>query len=172
MKLYDNHTHLLEEDLENPDAVSADFDAADIEKFVFLGISDPHEPQNNQNAQGLFFKRLFGDRMFYFPGCDYAFAQKGVSDETVLDFPDQVRRMQAIGANGWKLLESKPGVRLEPLDGSFYQPLFEALEQCRLPVLWHVGDPIEFWDLNTLPAWAFPEWSYDDSVPTLESNVE
>lgn len=169
MKLYDNHIHLLAEDLEDPAAVLADFDAAKIEKFTFLGVSNPHKPLNNENAQGLLFKRLFGDRMFYFPGCDYAFAREGANEENVIDFPEQVRRMHALGADGWKFLESKPGLRLEPLDGPFYQPLFNALEHFRLPVLWHVGDPIEFWDVNTLPAWAFPEWSYDDTVPGLES---
>ena len=75
MKLYDNHTHILPEDFDDPDAVLADFDAADIEKFVFLGVSNPHEPLNNENAQGLFFKRPFGNHMFYFPGCDYAFTE-------------------------------------------------------------------------------------------------
>ena len=169
MKLYDNHTHILPEDFDDPDAVLADFDAADIEKFVFLGVSNPHAPLNNENAQGLFFKRQFGDRMFYFPGCDYAFTQEGVSEANAIGFPEQVRRMHALGADGWKFLETKPGVHLEPLDGPFYQPLFEELEERRLPVLWHVGDPIEFWDVNTLPAWAFPDWSYDDTVPTLES---
>ena len=169
MKLHDNHIHLLPEDLDNPAAVLTDFDAADIDKFVFLGVSNPHKPLNNENAQGLYFKRLFGDRMFYFPGCDYAFTAECADEDKLIDFPEQVRRMHELGADGWKFLETKPGVHLEPLDGPFYQPLFEALEARRLPVLWHVGDPIEFWDVNTLPAWAFPDWSYDERFPSLES---
>ncbi len=169
MKFYDNHIHLNPSDIDDPAAVLADFDAADIEKFVFLGVSNPHEPLDNENAQGLFFKRLFGDRMFFFPGCDYAFTHKDSLDFNAIDFPEQVHRMHALGADGWKFLETKPGIHLEPLDGPFYEPLFQALDKYQLPVLWHVGDPIEFWDVNTLPAWAFPDWSYDDRAPSLES---
>ena len=69
----------------------------------------------------------------------------------------QAERLLDIGFDGIKMLESKPtsrkaiGIRA---DDSIYQGFFSLMERRGLPIVWHVGDPAEFWDFDTTPAWA------------------
>jgi hypothetical protein len=72
------------------------------------------------------------------------------------------------GADGWKLMNGKPDRAPVPLDSDANRPLFEALQRRRLPLRWHVGDPIEFWDPRSIPRWARPEWCYGSAHPRLE----
>ena len=85
----------------------------------------------------------------------------------------QVRALKAQGFDGLKLIEGKPQVRKLlpiPLDGPQYAGLWAALEEEQFPVVFHVGDPDEFWDPERCPDWARQSgWDYSDgSFPSKE----
>ena len=81
---------------------------------------------------------------------------------------DQVRTYSAIGADGWKLVNGKPDHYFSHLDSPVLEPLFAALEETGLPLFWHVGDPVEFWNPDAIPRWALKEWCYTDAHPSLD----
>jgi hypothetical protein len=86
---------------------------------------------------------------------------------------DQVKELKRAGFDGIKILEGKPMVRKLlgiPLDGPFYEPMWAAIEELGLPVVWHVADPEEFWDPALCPDWAQNNgWFYGDgSFPSKE----
>ncbi len=65
------------------------------------------------------------------------------------DFKAQAEEIKKIGFDGVKLIESKPNVRklLQlPLDSPAYEEFFSYIEQEQMPLVWHVGDPADFWD--------------------------
>lgn len=73
------------------------------------------------------------------------------------DFLDQARRFYALGFDGIKMMDGKPGIRRKnnaPLDDPAYDPMFSYLEEVGLPVVYHVNDPTEFWDWERMPEWA------------------
>lgn len=88
-----------------------------------------------------------------YPGRVYAFGGlhhhlPGVPRNGI-DLADQARRLIRIGFDGLKMIEGKPTVRAElgyPLDAPQYDDYYAFLEARRVPLVFHVGDPAEFWD--------------------------
>ncbi len=125
-------------------------------------------------ADGLCAKAAADGALYCFGGLNHAGA---VSGGTVAapSFAEQVDALRAAGADGIKLIEGKPTCRKRlpyPLDGEYYADLFARAEQLDVPVLWHVGDPNEYWgDPARLPKWAIDRgWIYDDSYVTNEQH--
>ncbi len=118
-----------------------------------------------QNAGALLAKARWPGRVYVFGGLSYA-------DGT--DLPAQAQRLAAMGCDGLKMIEGKPGTRREigdlPLDSSCYDGVYAFLEARGLPLLAHVGDPAAFWDPARCPAWAASAgWGwFDPRYPTLE----
>jgi len=126
-------------------------------------------PDQFKQAHGLWMKTRTPERAFLFGGIDWSGvfdAGKDAPDEPLVE---QAARMKAVGFDGLKLLTGKPNVRKAvglPLDGPEMRPLFTWLEETGFPVLWHVGDPPEFWSEKTVPLWARTKgWWYDNSHP-------
>ena len=73
------------------------------------------------------------------------------------DFAAQARRLLALGADGIKMIEGKPNARKMTglaLDSAVYASFYSFCEKNKVPVLFHVGDPEEFWDAKKAPDWA------------------
>ncbi|HEY3323269.1 MAG TPA: amidohydrolase family protein [Planctomycetota bacterium] len=85
---------------------------------------------------------------------------------------EQVDIMKAIGCDGIKMLENKPATRKQldiPVDSDYFAAYFARVEQARMPILWHVADPEEFWDPKIAPKWALERgWVYDSSYVRKE----
>jgi predicted TIM-barrel fold metal-dependent hydrolase len=120
-------------------------------------------------AAALWFKRRHPDRVYVFGGLDYAGMFDRGRSEPDVPFVDQLERLIALGCDGLKMLCGKPDFRKatgQPLDGALYEPLLGRLEETRFALLWHIGDPAEFWDRRTVPLWARQQnWWYDASFP-------
>jgi predicted TIM-barrel fold metal-dependent hydrolase len=71
------------------------------------------------------------------------------------------------------LINGKPNCRKDSgiaLDSAVYEPFFARAEAAKVPLLWHVNDPEEFWDPAAAPEWAKgPGWLYDESYPSNPS---
>ncbi|MHC4715657.1 MAG: amidohydrolase family protein [Planctomycetota bacterium] len=104
-----------------------------------------------------------------FPGLDHTdwWSEGEVAAPSLAE---QVDRLRAVGADGIKMLESIPQVHrelFEPLDGPYYADYFARVAELDLPLIWHVGNPPEFWDRAAIPRWARElGWLYDGSFPT------
>jgi len=127
-----------------------------------LGVPD-------QNPLGLWLKRRLPQEVYFFASCA-SFSEEAPPgpDTAGRSLARQVEALAAAGADGWKLMNGKPDRAKMPLDDPLWQPLFEALQRRGLPLRWHVGDPIEFWDPESIPKWAKREWCYGAQHPPLE----
>ena len=124
----------------------------------------------NTNPAGFVLKARHPDRFYLLAGLEHAGLLYGT--EEALTPAQQVERLQALGADGLKLLASKPTGRKRlgvPVDGPYFEPFFTACEERDMPLLWHVADPEEFWEPDRLPAWARKQgWGYDSSYASKE----
>ncbi len=124
----------------------------------------------NDNPLGMLAKYRRPDLFRFFAGPDHSALLN--PDAATPSFPEQVATLLELGADGMKILASKPTGKKHlgvAVDGDYFRPLFEALEQSSLPVLWHTADPEEFWDPELTPGWAAEKgWGYDSSFPAKE----
>ena len=105
----------------------------------------------------------------------YAFAGLHLGDKaapfTAEEFADQARRAIATGYDGFKCLKGKPGLRKRcgfALDAPVLDPFYSVLEENRKPLVMHVGDPADFWDVaNARPDAVERGWVYDETFPSL-----
>lgn len=86
---------------------------------------------------------------------------------------NQAEKLLDMGCDGIKILEMKPTVRkaVGPnINTTEYSKMFSMLEERDVPVLMHVGDPYEFWDIEKInPDFVKRGWYYGDgSYPQRE----
>ncbi len=116
----------------------------------------------SNNDKCLAVKRANPNRCYFFAGLVHPCE----------DYVAHVKTWLGRGADGVKLIETKPSVQKETgidLSDDVFDDLFAYLEETGTPILWHVGDPATFWDKDKAPAFAFTNgWFYGDgSYKTL-----
>lgn len=97
--------------------------------------------------------------------------RRGPGPDTPETFAAQARRALAMGYDGFKSLLGKPGLRKRDgtaLDDPVFDAFYGVLEETGRPLVLHVGDPADFWDLENPPLTAKANgWLYDGSFPPL-----
>ncbi len=125
----------------------------------------------NDNPAGFVLKARHPGRFYELAGLEHSGHLHNM--ESALSLSQQAHRLKETGADGIKLLASKPTEwkRLgEPLDGPYFREFFRVCEELNIPLLWHVADPEEFWEPEKLPQWAKEKgWGYDGSFPSKEA---
>jgi predicted TIM-barrel fold metal-dependent hydrolase len=123
-------------------------------------------------AWALWFKRRMPDSVYVFGNLDYTGMFGGKRKMPNVPLVDQLDRLIALGCDGLKMLDGKPDTRKavgQALDGPFYKPLLNRLEETRFPLLYHINDPPEFWSPDTVPLWARQQkWWYNETFPTYK----
>lgn len=129
--------------------------------MVIAGI--PRREIGNHNPAALAAKARRPEFYYCFAGLDHSAKFTG-GRVTTPSLAAQAETLAALGADGFKLIESKPTLRRElgePVDGPYYAAFFARVETLGLPLLWHTADPEEFWDPAATPAWAASRgWAY------------
>lgn len=167
LSLIDGHAHVLSvaEAMEFPKLMDA-INAVQVGLACQLDLCVP-----NNNPTGLVLKARYPERFYLLAGLDHSAHLYGLKETSSLSH--QACRLTEIGADGIKILASKPTERERlgvPLDGSYFNEFFKTCETLRIPLLWHVADPEEFWDPEKLPQWAREKnWGYDSSFLPKES---
>ena len=135
-------------------------------------VSTPNMHTVNQNPALIQFKAAYPGRVYISGGLDYV---QVVADRGRMSalLAAQVRALRAIGFDGLKLIEGKPTARKRfglPLDAPDYEGMWSTLEELGFPMVFHLGDPEDFWDPVRVPDWARQNgWFYGDGTfPTKE----
>jgi len=127
----------------------------------------------NLNPQALYFKARHPGQVYVFGALDYSGILGPADRALTIPLANQVDRLMALGCDGIKIVEGKTVSRKQmnlPFDNEVYADFFARAAERGVPILWHVGDPEEFWDWDRIPQWAKNHgWFYDDSFPNLES---
>jgi hypothetical protein len=160
--ILDGHVHCF--DRERWPATLASLRYTGARQFALLDIGtddDGGDPERQQLANALRAKREMPDQAFVFGGLDF---------RDLAHLERQLQQLIDIGCDGLKLLVGKPDRRKclgVALDDAALQPMLALAEQTQFPVLWHVGDPPEFWSEATVPIWARQRgWWYDATHPS------
>ena len=85
----------------------------------------------------------------------------------------QYKELMEIGFDGIKMLETKPTEAKaigRPVNDPLYEPYFAELEEKGTHIVWHVNDPLDFWDPKNAPenCQAAGWWYGDGTFPTKE----
>ncbi len=96
--------------------------------------------------------------------------------DTAAYYLEQAKTCRAMGCDGFKMLEGKPDYRqklAKPLDDKCFDGFYGYAEENAIPVLMHLGDPREFWDIERIPKWALERgWLYDDKFVHFDDQVK
>lgn len=166
--LTDCHTHL--ENYEKLLKLEDVWRRYRVDTMNALATSSYCEDWVSDNALGLLFKLRH-------PGKAYAFGSLYYPpDGTPRDGRDllgQAQWLVGLGMDGMKMLDGKPDNRKRigiPLDSLVYDPYFDYLVENRLPLLYHVNDPADYWDIKRVPKFVVDlNWAYlDDSFQSKE----
>ena len=168
VNILDGHVHCYTAELWP--ATLASLRYTGVRQFTLLDTgNDGGDPQRQQLRNALRVKLELPDEAFVFGGLDFRSMHDRGAARPDVPFERQLQDLIDLGCDGMKLLVGKPDRRKAvgaPLDGEVFRPMLELAERKQFPLLWHVGDPPEFWSEQTVPQWARQRgWWYDSSHP-------
>ena len=114
----------------------------------------------------LHLKSHYPERVYVFGGLDVSVYFREPRRAGKL-FADSIEYLMGLGCDGIKMIEAKPQIRkmlpIPAFNSDIFAPYWEKLSQTQFPLLMHVNDPEEFWDVKKAPKWAFDRgWFYGD----------
>lgn len=159
VSIVDCHTHIY--NIEAIDKLAQLVEALKLEGINVLSLSADGKEFIAQNLICGLFKGLFPDKTYCFGGLYYPFHDY-LSE--ILDFAEQAKRLIEMGFDGMKMIEGKPDSRKrinQSLDSPAYDKYYAFLEKEKIPLLYHVADPADNWDIEKVSASAVKEgWFY------------
>lgn len=167
-KIIDCHTHVREvNDIQKLVDVMKE---ANIDMINVACLPVLLDEYVTQNLLGLLFKVQKPGKIFAFGGLEYPNFELPSSEE---EFLKQVEELMVLGFDGIKMIEGKPNARKgigAPLYSHIYDGFYSYLENKKIPIIFHVGDPGSFWDAKRAPAFAVKSgWTYlDGTYPKKE----
>lgn len=163
----DAHVHLWE--LGEAEQLTRIAAAVGCERMGIACI--PERAIVNANPAAWVAKAAYPNRFYVFGGLDHSAFWSG-GRVTTPPLAEQVDLLRSIGCDGIKMLENKPATRKQldiPVDSDYFAAYFARVEETGVPLVWHVADPEEFWDLKLAPKWAAARgWVYDETYVKKE----
>ncbi len=176
-KVFDAHLHYMMK-IPVRESVASFKKIFELENVIganFLSIPedvDYLDPQ--QNLKALYFKHAMGDNMFAFAGIEF---DRDIPYEKKSEYYlAQVREYYGAGYDGIKLYSGKPYMR-RLLGLSLCDPVYDEFyafaEKYQFPIIMHIADPKEFWDITKMSPSAIARgWFCDESYPPFEAFYE
>ena len=176
-KVYDIHVHYtfdipLNETI---DIFKEEFLKTGTEKFCFLSV--PHHGSHNegvsfdemQNVKALFLKKVFGDNAYAFAHLEHPVSHDD-TEKCANDFLNQAKEFLSVGYDGFKMLEGYPSIVKGWnlfVDSPVYDKFYSYMEEGAYPIIMHIANPEENWDIESVPEYARQAGRfYDESYPT------
>ena len=175
-KVYDLHIHFtfdipLKETVE---IFREEFEYTNTEKYCFLSIpyklhGESVSLEDTQNLKALYLKKSFAPNAYAFAGLEYDSEDLSALADSFLR---QAKEYFSVGFDGMKMLEGYPSLlkaRKIPLHHKVYHKFYEFMEKNGYPIIMHMANPKENWDITKASADAKAQGRvYDDSYPTKE----
>lgn len=143
--------------------------AAGIDQAALASIQDA--TRGAGLAASVIVKAHHPGRFYVFAGLNHALCSppQGVRP---MSLAEQAEGFVAAGYDGIKMIDGKPTSRRAlnvPVNAPYFEEYWAVVEALGLPLIWHVGDPPEFWNPSKAPAWAVQQnWCYGPEDVPLE----
>lgn len=125
-----------------------------------------------RNPLAILAKIMDSQGIYAFGGVIYPQPEK---QREPFDYLGQAQRLISMGFDGIKI-QNKPLYRGEwkvPYYHENFDEFFGWLEQEQIPIMFHIGDPKEFWDIRRIPRQMYDfGWYYGEHLPSYESFYE
>lgn len=187
-KVFEMHAHYIFDIPldETIDIFKEEFLMTGTQKYTFLSL--PHEATPNgglrfnaaQNVKGLFLKKAFSPNAYAYAGLVHPLDVADKNEkELSKSYLTQAETYARVGYDGMKMLEGYPSMRKamkRPLDDCVYDKYYSFLEENRIPVTMHVGNPENYWDISRADEYAIKAGRVcDETFPSkaqLHAEVE
>ena len=169
IKIIDGHVHCAQQ--VDPAALEAVLTRTGTDMANIAACA--HSRALSLTPQALAMKKLWPGRFYVFGSLDVS--EYYLHPDTLgTHMAQYAARMAQAGCDGIKMLEGKPQMRkkypVPPFDDARWEAFWAWAEETGTPILWHVNDPENFWDLEHAPAFAIQQgWLYDDSYVNNEA---
>jgi predicted TIM-barrel fold metal-dependent hydrolase len=131
-------------------------------------VSTPEKARLSLLPDALHLKGLYPNKVFVFGNLDISplFLAPNLAGES---FAHHVDLLSEMGVDGVKMIEGKPSIKkrfsIPNFDDPLFAPYWEKMAITQTPLIFHVNDPEEFWDAESIPAWARDMgWYYGDGT--------
>jgi predicted TIM-barrel fold metal-dependent hydrolase len=120
-------------------------------------VSTPDEKRLSLLPDALHLKSLYPYKIYVFGNLDLSalLMAPDIAGETFAHYVDVLSEM---GVDGIKMIEGKPAFRkrfsIPDFDSPIYAPYWEKVAYTQTPLIFHLNDPVEFWDAENVPGWA------------------
>ncbi len=162
-KIIDGHVHYAH--FSYQDSLMAIMDEAGIEKLAV--VCTPDEARLSLVPDALLLKAAFPERVYVLASwISHPFLFHRVMPEKLL----HIMWMCCGNGCGWGQNDRGEGSNAEnaaipDFDAPVYAPYWEKMAETKMPLIFHVNDPEEFWDAEKVPAWAREMgWFYGDGT--------
>lgn len=168
MKILDCHVHYSMPI--TPEEIISIMDESKTDFFNVVLV--PDRKLVSSICDAMILKDKAKDRCYVFSSLDVSnyFIHRKTLGKSLVKYTKSLVKM---GADGIKLIEGKPNMRkvlpLPNFDLDVWDPFWAYCEKIQFPILMHLNDPEEFWDINKIPVWAKSQgWHYDESFVNNE----
>ena len=131
-------------------------------------VSTPDENRLSLLPDALHLKGLYPNKVYVFGNLDISplYLAPDIAGETFARYVDSLDEM---GVDGVKMIVGKPAIRkripIPDFDSQEFAPYWEKMAYTQTPLIFHVNDPVEFWDPERVPGWAREMgWFYGDDT--------
>ncbi|MBQ3219489.1 MAG: amidohydrolase family protein [Clostridia bacterium] len=124
-----------------------------------------------QNVKNLFLKHEFGEKAYAFASLEHPLVSvdKKTWQASLLE---QAKEYHKAGFDGMKMLEGYPSLRKVmgiSLCDEIYDGYYAYMEENQIPIIMHLANPCENWDINKADKYAIQLGRvYDESYPTKQ----
>ncbi|MBE6688454.1 MAG: hypothetical protein E7588_04135 [Ruminococcaceae bacterium] len=166
--IYEMHTHML---YNRPVTDTVDAFKNIMRHFNFgkMHLASIAMIDTTENVKALYCKDRI-DNLYASGSINHHFDSRDTSDF----FLSEIKKYHAMGCDSIKILESKPSQHLRlytpDLSHKVYEKFFNYAEENQIPLIMHVGDPLEMWDLSKMSQYAIERGWYcgGEGRPSLE----
>ena len=178
-KIFEFHCHYLFKmsKQEMLDIFKEEFENTDVKKVCFLSIPQEYSSKGelkinkDQNELGLFLKKSFSPNAYAFAGLVHP-KEYNNKEEIKKDFLKQVESYYEQGFDGMKMLEGYPTFIKytgQGIDSEIYDEFYKFCEERRFPIVMHVANPDENWNILEADKYAIELGRvYDSTYPSKE----
>jgi predicted TIM-barrel fold metal-dependent hydrolase len=157
--IFDGHVHMGSVAEER--SMLAIREATGIEKMTLVSIQNPEAGAGL--PQSLHMKAKHPKQFFVFAGLNHA-QKRSEGRVKTSSLAGQADALAEMGCDGIKMIEGKPTSRQSmdiPVMDAYFADYWARVEELGTPIVWHVNDPEEFWDPDSIPGWAKERnWGY------------